>query len=148
MNKEQQCPRRTANIFFNEQSFRQKYLAGTVFVIIPLMHGSDDSVDHSTDGVCSSILSAPFQGLSTPTEEHCETSIAQYSSVRITLTFSGGNTTCAALLRTEPTHPLVEMCHKCLHLYFITSLLTLMRCRHVLGPRLSHACYKMTEPTK
>ena len=31
----------------------QKYLAGTVFVIIPLTHGSADTVDQSTDGVCS-----------------------------------------------------------------------------------------------
>ena len=35
----------------------------------------------------------PFRRLSTPTEEYCETSMAQYSSVRIT--FGGGNVTCA-----------------------------------------------------
>ena len=31
------------------------------FVIIPLSHGSDNSVDQSTDSVCSSNLLVPFQ---------------------------------------------------------------------------------------
>ena len=37
-----------------------------MFVIIPLAHGSAESVDQSADGVCS------FQGLSTPTEKYSD----------------------------------------------------------------------------
>ena len=85
------------NIFKNKAfAVVQKYLAATVFFSIPLLHGSDDSVDQSTDGVCS-----------TPTEEYCETSTVQYGSVRITPTFGGANATRAATLQTEPTEPLV-----------------------------------------
>ena len=62
----------------------QKYLAGQcLFVIIPLSHGRDDSVDQSTDAVCGSNLPGPFHALSTPTEEYCETSMARYGSVRL-----------------------------------------------------------------
>ena len=57
------------------------------FVIIPLSHGRDDSADQSTDGVCSWNLPGPFQALSTPTEECCETSTAEYGTVRVTPTF-------------------------------------------------------------
>ena len=63
-------PRRTANFcaFSSiKEAFAEKYLTGTVFVIIPLSHGSD-SVDQSTDGGCSSNLPGPFQALSTSTE--------------------------------------------------------------------------------
>ena len=48
----------------------------------------------------------PFKHLSTPTEEYCETSMAQYSSYRILPTFGGGNATHAAPLQTEPTRNL------------------------------------------
>ena len=58
-----------------------------LFAIIPLSHGSDDSVTQSMDGVCSSNLPARFQALSTPTEEYCKTSTAHCGSVWVTLTF-------------------------------------------------------------
>ena len=48
--------------------------------------------------------------LSIPTEEYCETSMAKYVSVRITPTFGGGNSTCAALLQTVPTRALRWKC--------------------------------------
>ena len=53
------------------------------------------SVDQSTDGVCSSNLLAPFQASQYPNggvlRDECETSTAQYCSVRVTPTFGGGN---------------------------------------------------------
>ena len=52
------------NIFFNKQSFRvfQKYLKVLcLFAIIPPSHGSNNSVDQSTEDVSSSNLLAPFQ---------------------------------------------------------------------------------------
>ena len=68
------------DIFFNKQSFekvsRNTPLLLCVFVI-PLAHGSAESVDQSTDGVCSSNLPVPFQGLSTPTEEYSKTNTKQ-----------------------------------------------------------------------
>ena len=114
MNKEKQC--RTSkkdgkllrNIFFNKLSFVEALPLSIntswvlfLFVIIHLSHGSDDSVDQSTDGVCSSNLPTPFQALSTPTE-----GTAQYGSVRATPTIGGGNATSATPLQTEPTRTL------------------------------------------
>ena len=83
-----------------------------LFVINPLSHGSDDSVDQSTDGMCSSNLH-PFRRLSTPTEEYCETSTAQYGSIRVTATFGGGNANRAAPLHTEWTRTLRWKCGIC-----------------------------------
>ena len=39
----------------------QKYLADNVFVYYPPVSRKGDTVDQSTDGVCSSNLPAPFQ---------------------------------------------------------------------------------------
>ena len=79
-----------------------------VCLLLPPAHGSSDSVDQSTGGVCSSNLPAvpaTLSGVSVP-----ETSIAQYGSVRITSTFGGGNATRAAPLQTEPTRTLRWKC--------------------------------------
>ena len=52
----------------------------------------------------------PFRRFSTPTEEYCEMSTAQYGSVRITPTFGGGNANRVAPLQTEPTRNLRWIC--------------------------------------
>ena len=66
MNKEQQC--RTSkkevkllhDIFLNKQSFRRNIQRVLCLFVIPLSHGSGDSVVQSTDGVCSSKMLEPF----------------------------------------------------------------------------------------
>ena len=116
MNKEQQCRTYTKDvkllrdIFLNNERFwrcPEIPLVLCLFVIIPLLHESDDSVVQSMDGVCSSNLLPPFQTSQrtqrTPTEEYCEMSMAHQSSVRTPPTFSGGNANRALPLHTEPT---------------------------------------------
>ena len=83
-----------------------------LFVRIPLSHGTDGSVDQSTDGVCSSNLPAPFHASQYPNggvlwEEYGS---ERLSPDRITPSFSGGNVTRAAPLQTEPTHILQWKC--------------------------------------
>ena len=71
-----------------------------LFVIIPLSQGSAIlSTNQRTARSCWH----PFRRLSTPTEEYCETSTAQYGSFRVTSTFGSGNLIRAATLQTEPT---------------------------------------------
>ena len=76
-------------------------------VIIPLSHGSDDTVDQSTDGVCSSNLPAPFQASQHPNGRVLEKSVKR---VRLRPTFDGGNANRAAPFanKTEP-HPPAEI---------------------------------------
>ena len=81
------------NIFFNKLSFLRCPEILCLFVIIPLAHGSVDSVDQSTDAVCRSnspavpgILSRsqyPNRGVFRESTAQC--------SVRITPIFVGGN---------------------------------------------------------
>ena len=66
MNKEQQRRTSKKGQLLTFSSINKAFAGNTsqvlcLFVIIPLSHGSDDSVDQSTDGVCSSNLLAPFQ---------------------------------------------------------------------------------------
>ena len=76
-----------------------------LFVIIPLSHGRDDSVDQSMHSVCSSNLPGPVQALSTPTEEYCETRMAQSGS-RPLLAVE----TRQSAMQTEPTRSLRWVC--------------------------------------
>ncbi|CAL8310415.1 unnamed protein product [Boreogadus saida] len=50
----------------------------------------DDSVDQSTEGLCSSNLPAPFQVSQYPNGDECGTSTAQYGSVRVKEFQEGG----------------------------------------------------------
>ena len=50
-----------------------------------MLHGNADYVDQSTDGVCSSNLPAPFQGLSTVTVQYSNGGVLrdEYGSVQL-----------------------------------------------------------------
>ena len=105
-------PRRTVNFCAPFSSINKAFTVSRntpwllcVFVIIPLSHGSAESVDQSTESVCRSNLLVPFQGLSTlkgfgGVVRH---SAAQSGSRPL---FGSGNTTRTAPLRTEPTRTL------------------------------------------
>ena len=107
MNKEQQF--RTSkkdgklllDIFFNKESLRRcpEISRGYFVCFIPLSHGSDDSVDQSTDGVCSSNLLAPFQASQ---DTNGGVLRDEYGSGRTLPTFGGENTNRAAPLHTKP----------------------------------------------
>ena len=77
-----------------------------LFVFIPLSHGSAILSTNQQTACVARTCWHPYRRLSTPTEEYCETSTAQYVSVRITASFCGGNVTHAAPLQTEPTRTL------------------------------------------
>ena len=82
-----------------------------VCFFIPMSPGSDDFVDQSTEGACSSNLPASFQASQYPqrrsTARRCETSTAHFGSRPLLVVETR---TVPHLLRTEP-HPPVEIRH-------------------------------------
>ena len=85
---------------FNEQSFRRNTSqVMCLFVINPVSHRSDDSVDQSTDGVCSWNLLAPFPSSWYPNGGALRD---KYGSVRTPPTFGGRNVNRTVPIHTEP----------------------------------------------
>ena len=89
----------------------QKYLAGTVSLCYYPV-AQKQRFCQPINGHCVSLELvgsglAPFQGLSGPTEEYCETGAAQSGLRQL---FGSGNLTRTAPLQTEPTRTLQWKC--------------------------------------
>ena len=83
-----------------------------LFVICPLSHGSANMSTNQRTACVARTCLHPFRRISTPTEEYCKTSTAQYVSVRVTPTFGVGNAIRTDPLRIEiDPHLLLETRH-------------------------------------